>query len=161
MKNLDGKKMKTQHPNQLLNIVKDVLSSQHFAVIATESNHHPYTNLVSFAPSSDCRHLYFPTRKETQKFLNITENNHVAVLIDNRENTPADLSEAITVIALGDAQEILYKKDRIKKLLLQKHPDLSYFLSDASCVLIDITVHTYQIVQKFEQVQTLDVRDGI
>jgi general stress protein 26 len=114
---------------------------------------------VSFVSSAGFHHLYFPTRKETQKFLNITENNHVAVLIDNRENNPSDLSKAITAIALGDAQEIEHKPESIKKLLLQKHPDLSLFLSNPSCVLIDITVHTYQIVQKFEQVQILHMRD--
>ena len=152
--------MSKQHQDQILNIVKELISSQNFAVIATESNHHPYTSLVSFASSADYHHLYFPTRKETQKVLNITKNNHVAVLIDNRENTPADLSKAITIIALGDAQEMSHKQDQIKKLLLNKHPDLSHFLSDASCVLIDITVHTYQIVQKFEQVQTLNFQDG-
>jgi nitroimidazol reductase NimA-like FMN-containing flavoprotein (pyridoxamine 5'-phosphate oxidase superfamily) len=149
--------MSRQQQNQLLDIVNSVLTSQHFAVIATESNHQPYTSLVSFVSSADFHHLYFPTRKETQKFLNITENNHVAVLIDNRENNPSDLSKAITVIALGDAQEIVHKPEIIKKLLLQKHPDLSLFLSNTSCVLINITVHTYQIVQKFEQVQIIHI----
>jgi len=152
-------KMRTNNQNELLHIVEDLMSSQHFAVIATESHHQPYTSLVAFAPSVDFRHLYFPTRKETQKFLNITENKHVAVLIDNRENTPSDLSDAITVIALGDAQEIMDKSDVNKKLLLQKHPDLSGFLSDSSCVLIDISVNTYQIVQRFEQVKILHFRD--
>ena len=149
----------SKQQNQLLDIVNSVLSSQHFAVIATESNHHPYTSLVSFIPSADFHHLYFPTRKQTQKFLNITENNHVSVLIDNRENNPSDLSKAITVIVLGDAAEIVHKQEIIKKLLLQKHPDLSLFLSDPSCALIDITVLTYQIVQKFEQVQIIHLRD--
>ncbi len=153
--------MSRQHQNQLLDIVDNLLSSQHFAVIATESNHHPYTSLVSFVPSADFHHLYFPTRKETQKLLNITENNHVAVLIDNRENTPSDLSEASTVIALGDAQEIVYKPEIVKKLLLQKHPGLVLFISDPSCVLVDISVHTYQIVQKFEKVKILHMQDVV
>jgi len=151
--------MSSQHQNELLRIVKDLVSSQHFAVIATESQHQPYTSLVSFAPSTDFHHLYFPTRKETKKYLNITENKHVAVLIDNRENTPSDLSDAITVIALGDAQQIEHHPQLIQTLLLEKHPDLTVFLSEPSCVLFDIAVSTYQIVQKFEQVQILHIQD--
>lgn len=140
-------------------ILSDLLTTQHFAVIATESKKQPYTNLVSFVCSSDFRHLFFPTKKETQKFLNITENNRVAVLIDNRENTPSDLSNAITITAIGSAQVLKQDRDATVRLLLQKHPDLSTFLSDPSCVVIDVTVHTYQIVQKFEHVRVLTMAD--
>jgi general stress protein 26 len=128
-------------------------------VIATESHHHPYTSLVSFVPSSDYTHLYFPTKKETQKFFNISKNPHIAALIDNRENTPMDLLKAITVIALGVAHEVETNKEHITALLLQKHPDLSGFISNPDCALIDITIATYQIVQQFEKVKILHLRD--
>jgi nitroimidazol reductase NimA-like FMN-containing flavoprotein (pyridoxamine 5'-phosphate oxidase superfamily) len=128
-------------------------------VIATESHHHPYTSLVSFVSSSDDTHLYFPTKKETQKFSNITKNPHISALIDNRENIPDDLSKATTVIALGDASEVETNKEHIRALLLQKHPDLSDFLAHPDCALIDITITTYQIVQQFEKVKILRLRD--
>jgi len=144
--------MARQTPHEILS---DLLTSQHFAVIATESKKQPYTNLVSFACSSDFNHLFFPTRKQTQKFLNITENNHVAVLIDNRENAPSDLSNAITITAIGQAKVLTQHQDAIVKLLQQKHPDLSAFLNNPSCVIIDVTVKTYQIVQQFENIQVL------
>jgi len=128
-------------------------------VIATESHHQPYTSLVSFVPSLDYTHLYFATKKETQKFFNISKNPHIAALIDNRENSPADLSKAITIIALGDASEVETNKEHIMALLLQKHPDLSDFLSHPDCALIDITVTTYQIVQQFEKVKILHLRN--
>lgn len=140
-------------------VIKEILTSQHFAVIATESNHQPYTSLVSFVSSPDIQHIYFPTKKETQKYLNIKINTSIAILIDNRENTPSDLSNAITVTALGSAQEIINEKESIKKLFLQKHPELSDFLSEPSCILIDVSVETYQIVQKFGLVQILHIRD--
>jgi len=139
--------------------LQDLLTTQRFAVIATESKRQPYTNLVSFVSSPNFHHLFFPTKKETQKFLNITENNLVAVLIDNRENTPSDLSKAITITAIGSAQVLKQDRDIIVKLLLQKHPDLAAFVSDSSCVLIDIAVDTYQIVQQFEHVQVLKMAD--
>ncbi|MCU0849909.1 MAG: pyridoxamine 5'-phosphate oxidase family protein [Candidatus Thermoplasmatota archaeon] len=128
-------------------------------MIATESHHHPYTSLVSFVPSSDDTHLYFPTKKETQKFFNISKNPHIAALIDNRENTPGDFSKATTVIALGVASAVETNKEHIRELLLQKHPDLSDFISHPDCALIDITITTYQIVQQFEKVKILRLRD--
>lgn len=148
--------MDRQNPSETLS---NLLTSQHFAVIATESKKQPYTNLVSFVCSSDFHHLFFPTKKQTQKFLNITENNHVAVLIDNRENAPSDISEAITITAIGQANVLMQHRDAIVKLLLQKHPDLSTFINDPSCVIIDVTVKTYQIVQQFEHVQVLKMAD--
>jgi general stress protein 26 len=148
--------MARQKPSEILS---DLLISQHFAVIATESKKQPYTNLVSFVCSPDFHHLFFPTKKQTQKFLNITENNHVAVLIDNRENTPSDLSNAITITAIGRAKVLTRHRDAIVKLLLQKHPDLSSFLNNTNCVIIDVKVKTYQIVQQFEQIQVLTMVD--
>lgn len=146
----------SKNPHELLS---DLLTSQHFAVIATESKKQPYTNLVSFVCSSDFRHLFFPTKKQTQKFVNITKNNHVAVLFDNRENTPSDLSEAVTITAIGQAKVLTRHRDAIVILLLQKYPTLSAFLKDPSCVIIDVKVKTYQIVQHFEKIQVLKMAD--
>jgi len=148
--------MARQTPSELLS---HLLTTQHFAVIATESKKQPYTNLVSFVCSSDFHHLFFPTKKQTQKFLNITENTHVAILIDNRENTPSDLSEAITITAIGRAKVLIQHQDVIAKSLLQKHPDLSTFLNEPSCVIIDVSVQTYQIVQQFEHIQIIKMAD--
>lgn len=145
----------------LMQRVKLLFEHQRFAVIATATNSQPYTNLVAFASTSDLRTIVFATKRDTQKYININENNRIAVLIDNRENTPYDLSNAITVTALGDARESTDKNEENRKLLLKKHPDLSTFLTHPTCALIEVQVITYQIVQKFEQVQILHVKDFI
>jgi len=145
------------HRNALLKIVQEVVSSQHFAVIATETDDQPYVSLVTFVASEDVSHLYFPTKKGTQKFININKNNRVAVLLDNRKNRPSDIANAVTVIALGTAKEARKEQNELKLLLLHKHPTLSEFLAHSSCRLIDVTVQTYQIVQKFERVEILPV----
>lgn len=139
------------------NTIRQLLAHQRFAVIATERNRQPYTNLVAFASTPDLMTMIFATKRETQKYLNIHENNHIAVLIDNRENTPADLSNAITITALGVAHETSDPNQNYQMLLLKKHPDLSDFLRDPNCALIEIQVHTYQMIHKFEQVQILHI----
>lgn len=140
--------------------IKQLVEHQRFAVIATVTKRQPYTNLIAFASTSDLRVLVFATKRDTQKYLNINENNRIAVLIDNRENTPDDLSNAITVTALGTAHVSQKNKKHYHTLLLQKHPNLFDFLQDPSCALIEIHVQTYQLIQKFEQAQILQIRDG-
>jgi nitroimidazol reductase NimA-like FMN-containing flavoprotein (pyridoxamine 5'-phosphate oxidase superfamily) len=144
---------------EVKHLIQQLVKQQRFAVIATETNRQPYTNLVAFAATSDLRVLVFATRRDTKKYLNLNENNRIAVLIDNRENTPADLSDARTVTALGVAHESKEKKEIYRTLLLQKHPTLSDFLNDPTCALIEIRVQTYQMIQQFEQMQLLHIRD--
>lgn len=144
---------------KLKNLIKQLLEHQRFAVIATETNQQPYTNLIAFASTSDLRVFVFATKRNTQKYLNINENNRIAILIDNRENTPTDLTNAITITALGIAHEVQDRKEEYHDLLLQKHPDLLGFLNDPSCALIEIQVTTYQIIQKFEQMHVLNIAD--
>lgn len=139
--------------------IQSVVEHQRFAVIATETNRQPYTNLVAFASTSDLRIIVFATRRDTQKYLNIKNNHRIALLIDNRENTPADFSNAVTVTAFGTAHESNTQKEQYQALLLQKHPDLADFLHDSACAIIEIQVKTYQFIQKFEQVQILHIRD--
>lgn len=140
--------------------IQQLFEHQRFAVIATQNNQQPYTHLVAFTSTSDLRVIVFATKRDTQKYHNINENEHIAVLIDNRENTPADLSDAVTVTALGTAKEVKDRNEEYKKLLLKKHPDLSLFLKDPLCTLIEVHVKSYQIVQKFEHVQILKITDA-
>ena len=146
---------KTEIKKRILQLV----THQRFAVIATETKKQPYTNLVAFATTPDLRNILFATKRGTQKYLNIHENNRIAVLIDNRENTPADLSNAITMTALGIAHEVQDKNKDYLTLLVQKHPGLSSFLRSPDCAIIKIQVKKYQLIQKFEQVQILRIRD--
>lgn len=101
-----------------MEILSDLLTSQHFAVIATESKKQPYTNLVSFVCSPDYRHIFFPTKRQTQKYLNISKNRNIAILIDNRQNTPSDISHAITITAIGRVKVLTQYQNAIVKSLI-------------------------------------------
>ena len=59
-------------------------SMEYFTVIATESNMQPYTSLVNFALTPDCKKVVFATTRKTQKYRNIIKTKSVALLIDNR-----------------------------------------------------------------------------
>lgn len=137
--------------------IQQLVESQRFAVVATQVNRKPYMNLVAFASTDDLRILVFATKRDTQKYLNISGNNNIAILIDNRQNAPSDFSNAVIITAYGIAYESKNRKKKYRQLLLQKHADLAVFLNDPSCVLIEIRVNTYQVVYKFENVAVLQM----
>ena len=83
-----------------------LLESQHLAVLATQSNTSPYTNLIAFSTTTTYRELLFATLKSTTKFQNIKTNKRVSILFDNRKNTSSDFSQAITATAIGTAREV-------------------------------------------------------
>ncbi|KYK23929.1 hypothetical protein AYK25_00755 [Thermoplasmatales archaeon SM1-50] len=141
--------------------IQQLCKHQRFAVIATHNDKQSYAHLVAFTSTSDLRVLLFATKRDTQKYYNIKKNVRIAVLIDNRENSPFDFSDAITVTALGNAKEAKNSYEEYRKLLLEKHPDLSMFLADPLCTLIEVHVKAYQVVQKFEQVQILKIADEV
>jgi len=137
--------------------IKQLFEHQRFAVLATDVNRQPYMHLVAFTSTPDLRVILFATKRNTQKYLNIMNNEHVAILIDNRENTPSDISDAITVNAQGIAKETKDQNNKYQGLLLKKHPNLSSLLDDPICALIEVHVMTYQVVQKFEKMNILKI----
>jgi nitroimidazol reductase NimA-like FMN-containing flavoprotein (pyridoxamine 5'-phosphate oxidase superfamily) len=139
--------------------IYQLFDQQRFAVIATEMNKQPYAHLVGFAVTSNLKHIVFATKRDTQKYRNITRNTHVAAFVDNRQNNPLDFSDAITVTALGTAKEIsdFDNKKEYESLFMKKHPELSLFLADPACALIKIEVMVYQLVKKFEEVHLLTI----
>lgn len=143
--------------NEIRNQIKELLIQQRFAVIATEMHGQPYTNLVAFAATPTLDSIIFATLRTTKKYLNLSENAHIAVLIDNRENTPDDIQHATTVTALGLAYEITTNPKYYTSLLLTRHPNLHEFLASPSCALIRVKVTTYQLVNKFQEVSLLTI----
>jgi len=93
--------------------------------------------------------------------MNLRKNQRVALLIDNRQNNPSDLAHAITVTALGIAQEETMQVESVKALLRSRHPTLNGFLADPTCAVFAVIVDVYQVVERFEQVQVLSMRDPL
>jgi general stress protein 26 len=86
--------------------LEDLLQSQRFAVIATQGEREPYTNLVVFIHSKDLKKIIFATSKNTKKYDNIVKNSKMSMLIDNRGNKPDDIKKSIVVTAVCTADEL-------------------------------------------------------
>jgi len=133
--------------------LKNLLESQPLAVLATQNNGNPYANLVAFAFSDDLKSLFFATTRATRKYANLTADHRVAMLVDNRSNQATDFRQAKAVTVSGRAEEI--DKKREKKFLdiyLTRHPQLKEFVTAPSCAFLRISVDTYYLVTRFQNV---------
>ena len=133
--------------------LRDLFASQSLAVLATQNDAQPYASLVAFVATDDLKHLFFVTPKTTRKFANLTADGRVAVLINNSTNQSADFHQAISVTAVGDAEEMT-GPDREQQLshYLAKHPYLHDFAKSPTCALVRVTARSYYLVKNFQKV---------
>jgi len=136
-------------------LIRSLLASQRFAVIATQSEGQPYSNLVAFAEADNLRSLLFVTGRDTKKYSNTIASKRVAVLVDNRTNQPSDLDKAVAVTALGTIEEVSTDyRGYLSAIYLSKHPQLEGFLRKPSNALMRVAVTDY-IVAGFATVRHL------
>ena len=134
-------------------IVLQLLKDQPLGVLGTNHQKHPYTSLVAFAADEDARCLYFATTRATRKYNNLSEDQQVAFLIDNRSSQKMILYEAVAVSAYGQAVEVPAKdREEALALYLAKHPQLKIFVSSPSTALFRISIESYHLVQRFQDV---------
>ena len=130
--------------------------SQPLAVLATHREGQPYGSLVAFASTEDLHYLLFTTTRSTRKYANLISDPRVAMVIDNRSNNPSDLRFASAVTATGRAEEV--PKDdsgEFLEIYLKKHPHLEEFVTSPSSALLKISVETYYMVTRFQNVMEI------
>ena len=134
-------------------LIGELFASQNLAVLATHSQKQPYASLVAFAATDDLKYLYFVTPKTTRKFANLVINPQVAVLINSGTNQTADFHRAISVTAVGEAEEIIAAdREPLLSLYLAKHPHLAEFAQSPTSALVRVTVRSYYLVKNFQEV---------
>jgi nitroimidazol reductase NimA-like FMN-containing flavoprotein (pyridoxamine 5'-phosphate oxidase superfamily) len=133
--------------------IRDLFAFQNLAVLATHSHEQPYASLVAFAATDDLKYLYFVTPKTTRKFANMVINPQVAVLINSSTNQTADFHRAISVTAVGQADETTSAdRKQLLPLYLAKHPYLEEFAKSPTSALMRVTVRSYYLVKNFQKV---------
>ncbi len=142
---------------ELSGLIERVFTSQRFAVMATQFEGQPYSNLVAFAEADDLRTLLFVTSRDTRKYSNILSSKKVAVLVDSRTNQASDFHSALAITALGTVEEVAAdNKNYLSRIYLSKHPQLKDFLDKPSNALMKVTVTEY-IIATFEGVKRLSI----
>jgi general stress protein 26 len=138
------------------NKIKQLFWSQKLAVLATHHAGQPYTSLVAFQGSGDLKHIFLVTPKNTRKFANLSADPRVSILITNSTNEDADFYEALSFTATGRAAAIEgVRKEELLAAYLQKHPFLADFARSPACAMVCVTVDSYYMVEKFQNVLEL------
>ena len=146
-----------ENAEELPRVIKRLLASQLFAVLATESGGQPFGNLVAFAGTEDLKSLLFVTSRDTRKYFIARKNERVALLIDSRTNKVSDLELAMAVTAIGVTQEVITdERNRLVNLYVLKHPSLSTFVNNSANALIKINVTEY-VLASFSDTQVLKI----
>jgi nitroimidazol reductase NimA-like FMN-containing flavoprotein (pyridoxamine 5'-phosphate oxidase superfamily) len=147
-----------ENTKELSDLIKRVLASQRFAVLATQSEGQPYGNLIAFAEADNLGSLLFVTSRNTRKYTNILASKKVAILIDSRTNQALDLNNAVAITALGTIEEAsTADKEYLSGIYLAKQPQLKDFLRQLSSALMKVSVTDY-VVATFESVRHFPVR---
>jgi len=136
--------------------LRNLLEEQRFAVIATKSKNELYTNLVTFYAEDNLKKIYFPTSKNTTKYKNLSAYSKISILIDNRGNKPEDIKNAMAVTAVGLSRET--KNLNVVKNFLKKHPYLKDFVNSNDCVMIEIELEKYILVDNFQNVNVFSLK---
>jgi nitroimidazol reductase NimA-like FMN-containing flavoprotein (pyridoxamine 5'-phosphate oxidase superfamily) len=135
-----------------------LFASQKLAVLSTQDQGQPYASLIAFAASEDLKELFFATPRATRKFSYLQANPRVALLMDSRSNQDSDIHQAIAATAVGIAAEVpAAERAKVLSCYLAKHPHLEEFAASPSCALVCVTVATYYVVSRFQEVMELHV----
>jgi uncharacterized pyridoxamine 5'-phosphate oxidase family protein len=137
-------------------LLREIVSTQYFAVLNTIGQGLPHSNLVSFAATEDLKSLIFVTGRNTRKYRNVQDNHNVSLLIDNRTNRPSDTSQAIAIAAIGIAREATDNRSLLRDILLARHPQLRQFVEAPDSAIMLVTIRKY-IVAAFDKTQTVPI----
>jgi heme iron utilization protein len=125
-----------------------------YAVLATSDEGRPYASLIAFALTPNCKIVIFATSKATRKYRNIMSERSVSILIDNRSQTPEDLSHAEAVTLVGTVRSIRagVRKEEYSKVFLDKHPPLAGFINEPGTALMAMVIEQAIHVTRFQDV---------
>jgi nitroimidazol reductase NimA-like FMN-containing flavoprotein (pyridoxamine 5'-phosphate oxidase superfamily) len=124
------------------------------AVLATDSDGHPYASMISYALIPDKKGIVFVTPQKTQKYKNILKNNRVSILIDTRSNTEKDYMSAESLTILGNAMPVRKgeKWSKLTGILIRKHPKLTEIIHSPETKLIFVKITRCIHVNRFQTV---------
>jgi len=146
-----------ENQEQTRQLLNELLASQRFAVLSTQSGTGPYASLIAFSAAGDLSNVVFATMRATRKFTYLRTCSRVALLFDSRSNRDVDVREAMAVTATGTARELTDENDRaaVSREFLAKHPQLASFVASPGCAFVRVDVDTYYVVTDFQNVVEL------
>lgn len=140
--------------------IEGILNTTGFAVLATEGNGQPHTSLIAITPFDNCRQLIFATYRNTLKYRNLSHNDKVAVLIENREVDINGLQKSIVLTIIGHTKEISKaESEAASRAHIKRHAEMESFMLSSDYVLFRVIAQSYQIVNGIDEVMWITAED--
>jgi len=140
--------------------IEDVLNLNKFAVLATDNGGQPHVSLVAITLFGNFRQLIFATYRNTLKYRNLSHNNKVALLIENRDSDMKDLQGITVLTIIGHTQEIsLEENEAAFHAHLKRHPEMESFMNSSDCALILVIAQSYQVVYGIDDIKWIAADD--
>ena len=143
----------------LIEIVRNLLSDQKFAVLSSIDKNQPYPSLICFAEDDNLKHILFYTSINTQKFKNLQNNPKASILFDNRTEIAGTISIGIAISAFGIVEQVMNSEndefEDLRMKFLMKYPSLEKFCDSPDSTAMNFTIQRFSVVSEFENVKNL------
>jgi nitroimidazol reductase NimA-like FMN-containing flavoprotein (pyridoxamine 5'-phosphate oxidase superfamily) len=139
----------------MLDKMKEIIKKNDLCVLATASEGRPHCSLMSYVPDEEVKEIYMVSHRETRKYINLTRNPSVSLLIDNREDYMVGEEEKIKALTVEGEYRPLndsVKKDSVRLRLLKKNPNLTHFLNDPAAEIFSIRLKSFQLLDGVQDV---------
>lgn len=138
----------------LVQRIRRLVSGEPFGVLCTQGEGQPYGSVVGFSFSEDLCSAVFATPIATRKYRLLSENNHVALVVDNRPRHRDNMMEVESITATGRTTrlEMGAEYDRWAELLVARHPQFRSFVYASSTALFRIDITRFLHVTRFQEV---------
>lgn len=139
--------------------MKSIVREHDTCVLATATDNNPHCSLMSYVTNPECTAVYMVTRRDTKKYKNLGANPLVSLLIDTREGGGPDRStiKALTVAGnfrrVSDPAELLL----VRGQLLERHPHLRDFLTDAGVEVFAIKIKSFQLLDGITEATFVEI----
>ncbi|MFO7686906.1 MAG: pyridoxamine 5'-phosphate oxidase family protein [Desulfobacterales bacterium] len=126
--------------------MKSLVRQQDMCVLATVGSQKPHCSLMAYLTEDACSDIYLVTRRNSQKFINLSQNTAVSLLIDTRGNQERGRIQAVTVA--GDYVPIDEEalKERIHKKFLSAHPHLEDLINHPETEILRIRIRSFLLL---------------
>ena len=133
----------------MLDKMKEMVRKKDLCVLATAAGNTPHCSLMAYVTDPDCREIYMATQKNTLKYRNLVANPPVSLLIDTRDEHPADdrpFKKALTVDGVFHQIDDPAGEASARGNLLERHPHLKAFLDRPETEVFAIRITSFLLL---------------
>jgi nitroimidazol reductase NimA-like FMN-containing flavoprotein (pyridoxamine 5'-phosphate oxidase superfamily) len=134
----------------MLDKMKAMVRQKDICVLATVSGHKPYCSLMAYASNDEGTEIYMVSHKNTQKYRNLTDNPNVSLLIDTRDvdkGPKRSKARALTVSGIFRETKEKEGKDRIRAILVERHPHMREFAHHPDAEVFSIKATSFLLLE--------------